>query len=416
MPRKLERALTPRKIQTAGPGMHADGGNLYLEITEAKNGGLNKSWIFRFGVPRPDGKTRYRDLGMGSLSTLTLSEARERARLLRIKRLDGIDPIEERRTQRAAVPPRLVTFDEVADQWLSVKGVEWPASYARAQTQRLRDYASPIIGKLPVRTVTVEHVTTILDRLWKSHPNTASLLRAQVERVLDMARAKGLRDAENPARLANLKHVYATTAKLRKAKRASAGKGEHHAAMSYKQVGAFMGELRALPDDIAAWALEFCILTAARTGEVVHARWDEIDLAERTWTIPAERMKARKEHRVPLADRAIAILKKAAEVRTGDRVFPVTDAAMLRLLHGRRPHLTTHGFRSTFRDWAGESTAFPREVAEHALAHSLPDKVEAAYARSDLFERRRKLMSAWSAFCARPLAEAKVLPLARAAR
>ena len=351
---------------------------------------------------------------LGPLSTFGLAQARERARALREKRHDGIDPIEERKATRAVTPAKIVTFDEVSDRWLAAKGVEWRPTYVRAQAQRLRDYASPVVGKLPMRDVTVEHVTAVLDKVWSRHPNTAALLRAQLEQVFNFAKIKGHREGENPARWEDhLKHVFGKTAKLRAAKRKAAGKSEHHAAMDYRKVAAFVGELRALPDDVVATALEFTILTAARTGEVVRATWDEIDLDDRTWTVPAAHMgKNGKEQRVPLSDRAVAILKTMAAIRIDDQVFPgLLSQSMLRLLQKKHSALTVHGFRSSFRDWVGETTAFPREIAEKALAHLVGDETERAYARGDLFERRRKLMDAWMSYCARPAGAGKVVLL-----
>jgi integrase len=417
MPRKLERALSPRRVATAPPGMHADGGNLYLQVTRAANGGTNRSWIFRFGVGGSREKhSRYRDHGIGSFPTFSLSEARERARILRQQRADGIDPIEQRRAERAVAPVELATFGEEADRWLDAKAAEWGPTYQRAQRARLRDHVLPRVGKMAVRDVGVAHVTGVLDGLWQSRPNTAALVRMQLEAILDFAKVRGHREGENPARWSgHLRHVLGKTTALRAVKRQAEGKGEHHAALPYRDVGAFVAELRALPDDVAAWALEFCILTAGRTGEIVGTRWDEIDFNAKTWTVPPSRMKSGKEHRVPLSEPAVTILKKAAEVRTGDRVFPVADAAMLRLLRGRlgRARLTVHGFRSTFRDWCGECTAFPREVAEMCLAHTVGNVVEAAYRRGDLLAKRRALMVAWASFCARPAAKAtNVVPLA----
>ncbi len=420
MPRKLEKALTPLKIKNAKAGMHADGGNLYLAVTPAANGGLNKSWIFRFGVPGPDGRTRYRDFGLGSLSTFGLAQARERARLLREKRYDGVDPIEERRAARAVVPVRVVTFGEAADQWFDARSTEWKPTYQRAQRARLRDYVTPVVGKLAVRDVKVEHVTDILGSLWQSHPNTGALVRMQLEAVLDYAKVSGWRDGENPARWAgHLKFLFGKTAKLRKAKREAEGRAAHHEALPWREVSAFMGELRALPEDVAALALEFTILTAARTGETVGATWGEVDLAKRTWTIPARRMgKGKKEHRVPLSGAAVAVLERMAAIRVDDRIFPhLVLGAMLRLLNGRlkREALTVHGFRSSFRDWAAEETSFPRELAEVALSHAVGSETEQAYQRGDLFEKRRKLMDAWAAYCARPAAGGKVLPMKKKA-
>ncbi len=270
--------------------------------------------------------------------------------------------------------PKVVTFGEMSDQWLDAKGVEWKPTYRRAQAQRLRDYALPKIGKLAVAAVKVEHVTEVLDQLWSSHPNSASLLRMQLEQILDFSKIKGYRDGDNPARWkGHLKHVYGKVTKLRAVKRKAMGKEEHHAAMDYRGIGAFMAKIRGIDNDVTVAALEFTILTAARTSETVGAVWDEIDLDARTWVIPAARMgKNGKEQRIPLSDRAVAILGRMAEIRIDSRVFPgLGQWAMLPILQGRLGclDLTVHGFRSSFRDWAGEQTNFPRELAEAALAH-----------------------------------------------
>jgi len=271
-----------------------------------------------------------------------------------------------------------------------------------------------------VAAVKVEHVTEVLDQLWSSHPNSASLLRMQLEQILDFSKIKGYRDGDNPARWkGHLKHVYGKVTKLRAVKRKAMGKEEHHAAMDYRGIGAFMAKIRGIDNDVTVAALEFTILTAARTSETVGAVWDEIDLDARTWVIPAARMgKNGKEQRIPLSDRAVAILGRMAEIRIDSRVFPgLGQWAMLPILQGRLGclDLTVHGFRSSFRDWAGEQTNFPRELAEAALAH-YAGGTEGAYARGDLFERRRKLMDAWAAYCAKPAAGAKVLPMKKAAR
>jgi len=408
MPRKLERALSPMRVKTAPVGMHADGGCLYLQVTQGKNG-LNRSWVFRYGTKGPNGKTVYREHGLGSLATLSLAEARDKARALRQARLDGVDPIEKRRAARATPVPVVKTFAEVADRWVDAKSPEWRPDYRKAQLARLRDYVFPAIGRMDVAQIDTVHVTAILDSIWRSVPNTATLVRSSVERVLDFATTKGWRPrGDNPARWNLLRDVYAKPATLRTIKRKTLGQGDHHAALPYADVAAFMKELRALPDDVAAWALEFCILTAARSGEVRSATWAEINMAERTWTCIAGRVR-KHAHRVPLSDAAIAVLQKAAAVRTDDKVFPgLAVRAMRDVLQVRlgRAGITTHGFRSAFRDWAGEQTNFPREVCEAALAHYVSG-TEGAYARGDLSAKRTKLMAAWANFCG----NSKVLPL-----
>jgi integrase len=417
MPRKLERALTHQKVKSAGPGMHADGGSLYLAVTRAKDGGFNRSWIFRYGITGPGG-TKYRDFGMGSLSTLSLSDARERARLLRQKRLDGVDLVEERQIARASAMP-VVTFVKVADQWLDAKRLEWKPAHRQSQASRLRDYVHPKIGKLPVGSVTVAHVTDVLTDVWQSHPSTGALIRMQLEQILDFAKVAGHRTGENPARWeGHLKHVFGKTAKLRKAKRAAEGKGEHHKELPYREIGPFMVELRSHSEKyVAALALEFCILTATRSSEALFATWDEVNVPEKTWLIPASRMKAGKEHRVPLSDPALAVIERMAAIRIDNRVFPNLgkDAArnFLQRNLGRKT-LTAHGFRSSCRDWLGECTPTPREVCEAVLAH-YAGGTEGAYARGDLFEKRRVAMDAWAQYCGTATASAVVVPLRKAA-
>lgn len=412
MPIKLERKLTPLKIKNAKTGMYADGGSLYLQVTMSKDGKrFNRSWIFRYRV-----NGRLRDMGLGSVDTLSLSEARERAREQRKLRLDGVDPIEQRRAL-VAPPVDLMTFDQAAAEVIKAKEDTWTSAiHARQWRETLKTMASPVIGTKPVRDIGTADVTKILDAVWRDKPETANRLRGRIETVLNWAKARGLRDGENPARWrGHLANVYPAVAASKEAKRARTGEAEHFAALPYDQVGPFMAALRALKGADAR-ALEFAILTAARTGEVLGARWSEIDQTAKTWTIPANRMKGGREHRVPLPDRALAIIKAAD--RNGEYVFgdgerqlsPVTFARVLgRLGHGA---VTPHGFRSSFRDWCAEATSFPREIAEAALAHALKDKTEAAYQRGDLLEKRRKLMEAWAQYAGRsPSSTGKVIKM-----
>jgi integrase len=400
MPIKLERQLSPLKVKHAKPGMHADGGNLYLQVTPARDGKrFNRSWIFRYRV-----NGRLRDMGLGSVDTLSLSEARERAREQRQKRLDGIDPIDAR---RALVSPavNLMTFDQAAAEVIKAKEDTWTSAIHAGQWRDTLKTCSPFIGSKPVRDINTADVTRILDAIWKEKPETANRLRGRIETVLNFAKARGLRDGENPARWrGHLDHIYSSVAAAKEAKRARTGSDAHHAALPYEKIGEFMAALRA-QKGADARGLEFAILTAARTGEVTGARWSEIDESSKTWTVPASRMKGGKEHRVPLSDRALAIVKAAN--RKGEYVFGndgrrLSPMAFTRLL-GKVGHgdITPHGFRSTFRDWAAEQTNFPREIAEAALAHALKDKTEAAYQRGDLLEKRRKLMAAWAQYANR---------------
>ncbi len=412
MPIKLERQLSPLKVKTVKkPGMYADGGCLYLQVAASKDGKrVNRSWIFRYRTG-----SRLRDMGLGSVDILSLAEAREKAREQRQKRLDGIDPIDQRRAL-AAPAVNLMTFDQAAAEVIKSKEDTWTNAVHAAQWHdTLKTLASPIIGSKPVRDIDTADITKILDAIWKEKPETANRLRGRIEAVLNWAKARGLRDGENPARWrGHLDHVYPAVAKAKEAKRARTGSNAHHAALPYEKIGPFMAALRATKGADAR-ALEFLVLTAARVGEVIGAKWSEID--EKVWTIPANRMKAGKLHRVPLSDRALTIAKAAN--RNGEYVFgdgerqlsPVTFSMVLRRIgHG---DVTPHGFRSSFRDWCAEQTNFPREIAEAALAHALKDKTEAAYQRGDLLEKRRKLMAAWAEYANRAPSTGKIVEIGR---
>jgi integrase len=387
--------LTARQIETAklkegqDRCMLADGGNLLLQVTRKSGGGFNKSWVFRYEI----GGTR-RDMGLGSLDTFSLSEARDKARALRQQIHGGIDPLAQQRAdhlaQRAA-DVRQMTFKECAVKCIEAHEDSWRnAEHRRQWTSTLETYAYPIIGNLPVDQIEVAHVVRVLEPIWKGKTETASRLRGRIEKVLGWAQVRGFRTGDNPARWrGHLEELFAAK-----------GRAKHHDALPYAELPVFLAELGQV-DQGAARALEFLILTAARSGEVLGATWDEVDFAAKTWTIPAARMKRHKEHRVPLSDRVLAILRSLP--RTDARVFPGYAKGMLRLLKGLRPDATVHGFRSTFRDWAAERTNYPREVCEMALAHAIPDAVEAAYRRGDLFEKRRRLMSDWSTWCSRPV-------------
>jgi integrase len=411
MPIKLERALSPLKVKNAKPGMYADGGSLYLQVTTSKDGlRFNRSWIFRYRVAG-----RLRDMGLGSVDTLSLSEARERAREQRKQRLDGIDPIEQR---RALVAPavNLMTFDQAAAEVIKSKEDTWTSAvHANQWRETVKVYCSPFVGSKPVRDIGTADVTKIIDAIWKEKPETANRVRGRIEAVLDWAKVRGHRTGENPARWrGHLDHVYSSVAKAKAAKRARTGAGAHHAALPYDQLGKFMTELRA-QKGADARGLEFAILTTARTAEVMGARWSEIDQTAKTWTVPANRMKGGKLHRVPLSAQAIAVISAAN--RGGEYVFdddgcqlsPMAFTKLLaRMKHG---DVTPHGFRSTFRDWAAEQTNFPREIAEKALAHALKDKTEEAYQRGDLLEKRRKMMAAWAQYANRSPSTGKVLEM-----
>jgi len=284
------------------------------------------------------------------------------------------------------------------------------AKHRQQWKSTLNTYCSPVFGKVSVQAIDVALVTKVLEPIWATKPETASRLRGRIEAILDWAKVRSLRTGENPARWrGHLDHLLPAPNKVRKVK--------HHAALPYEQVGALMIQLREC-DGIAARALEFAILTAARTNEVIGTRWDEIDFAAKVWTVPESRMKAYREHRVPLSDAALAILQAMRSLRqneyvfAGDRRSVLSNMALLMTLRRMgRGDVTAHGFRSTFRTWAAERTGFPREVVEAALAHAIGNKVEAAYQRGDMFEKRRRLMHAWGQFCVDVLSAGKIVPL-----
>jgi integrase len=401
--------------------MHCDGGGLYLQVTPSKaDGPVNKSWLFRYatgeiktsrnGKPRPVEHA----MGLGSYPDVSLADARKKAAGARKLREDGRDPIKARDAERAAqvaATAKAMTFDQCRDAYLASHQVGWRSGKHGKQWARSLDmYVTPVFGKLPVQTIDVALVMKVLEPMWLTVPDTASRVRGRIESVLDWARVRGYRYGENPARWrGHLDHLLPTRARVRAVK--------HHAALPYAEIAAFMAELRTRPA-IAARALEFTILTAARSGEVFGARWDEIDLAAKVWTVPANRMKGGREHRVPLAPPALRVIDHQAHVRENDFVFPgarrhgLSPMAIVKLLRRMGRDFTVHGFRSTFRDWAAERTSYPREVAEAALAHMVANKVEAAYQRGDLFEKRRKLMDAWAKYCASTAVEqGQVVPL-----
>lgn len=387
-------------VKESAPGLYSDGGGLYLQV--AKGG--SKSWIFRFMIA---GKPRY--MGLGSINTFSLREARERAKEARKLVADGIDPIDARRERVAAAradDAKLVSFSEAAERYIKAHAAGWKnLKHADQWRSTLATYADPVIGSLSVAKVDTAHIMQIIEPIWTEKTETASRVRGRIESVLDWATARRYRSGENPARWrGHLDKLLPARSKVAKVR--------HHPAMLYTDLPEFMQRLRAL-DSISAKALEFTILTAVRTSEAIGATEAEFDLNAKVWTIPAERMKANRPHRVPLSDRVIEILKTTPREADSQYVFPgakrgkpLSNMAMLELLQGMEgtEGLTVHGFRSTFRDWAAERSSFPREIAEAALAHVVKDKTEAAYQRRDLLEKRRRLMVAWAAFAGRGVA------------
>jgi integrase len=379
------------------PGRYADSitPGLYLQIT----GGAGRSWLYRY---QTDGCAH--QIGLGPTRAVSLEQARNAAADLRRQHRLGTDPLKARRAEKLQHRAKAITFAECFDAYTAAHSAGWKPKHAALWRSSMTQHALPVLGDLPVADVSVTNILRVLTPLWTTKPETATKLRARIEAVLDQARVLGHRDGENPARWrGHLDKLLAAPGKVRRV--------EHRAAMPYSDVPQFMARLRAR-GGIDARALEFAILTAARSAEVLGARWDEINVTEATWTVPGKRMKGGKEHRVPLSPAALEIVK--AVKSDSDLVFPVGDQsgrAIYRELKRAGADASAHGFRSTFRDWAAEQTTFPNHVIEQALAHSI-GKVEAAYRRTDLLEQRRQLMNAWAKFCA---GDANVVPL-RAAR
>jgi integrase len=395
--------LSYKKVETLKQvGMHGDGGGLYLQVTEGADGTPRKSWLFRYSVGG-----RERQMGLGPLHDVSVAEARDRAVAARELRRAGKDPITEREASRVVnglLAAKTMSFDECATAYVAVHRSGWRnVKHASQWANTISAYCSPVFGRLPVQAIDVGLVMKVLEPIWTTKPETASRVRGRIERILDWAKVRGYRDGDNPARWrGHLNHLLPARGKIRKVK--------HHAALPYGEIPAFLAALRTR-NAVAARALEFAILTAARTGEVIGAKWDEIDLDGRVWTIPAARMKAGEEHRVPLSDNAAEILKHMKKDQQNDQVFPgdrraaLSNMAFLMLLRRMgRDDITAHGFRSTFRDWVEEQTDTLRAVAEMSLAHTIGNAVEAAYRRGDLFEKRRVLMSKWASYCTRPKA------------
>lgn len=384
--------------------MYGDGGGLWLQI---KNGG--KSWVMRYML---NGKARY--MGLGSVDTCSLGEAREKASILRKQLANGIDPIElrkEEKQKQRLLASQHMTFAECATRYIDAQRAGWKnPKHAGQWESTIATYANPVLGQLPVDKVDLALVLKVLEPIWNTKNETASRLRGRIESILDWATVRGFRHGDNPARWkGHLDVILPAPAKVQKI--------EHHAALPYAEIYAFMTELHR-SNGMAARALAFTILTAARSGEVRGARWQEIDLDNGLWIIPAERMKAGKEHRIPLSDRACQILRHTPRLAGSDFIFSngngasLSDAAMTAVLRRMgKTEITVHGFRSTFRDWAAETTSYPREVIEHALAHQLKDKAEAAYQRGDLLVKRARLMDAWANYCFEKPAAGSVSPI-----
>ncbi|MCR6629360.1 MAG: tyrosine-type recombinase/integrase [Magnetospirillum sp.] len=407
MARTLGRLTALSVARLKEPGYYPDGGCLYLQISASGT----KSWLFIYSKNGRD-----REMGLGPLHTVSLAEARKKAEECRKLRLNGLDPIDMKRAEqleRKVETAKVMTFRECATAYIEAHEAGWRnAKHADQWRNTLAKYAYPAFGDLPVQAVDVGLVMKALEPIWASKTETASRLRGRIESILDWATVRGYRTGENPARWrGHLDNLLPKPGRVQRVR--------HHPALPYVEIATFTSLVRN-QDGVAARALEFLILTAARTSEVIGATWDEIDLEAKLWVIPADRIKAGKEHRVPLSAASLAVLKKMSELRVDEHVFPGTkkgrplsNMALLKLLaRMERSDLTAHGFRSTFRDWAAERTNFPHEVAEMALAHAIGDKVEAAYRRGDLFEKRVRLMEAWARHCNTVKYEGTVVPLA----
>lgn len=402
MPRLVRNALTPMGVKNAKPGRHVDGGGLHLVVRP--NG--NRFWVFRYKAAG-----RLRETGLGTASgadAVSLAEARDKAAALRLTVKAGTDPLEERKAAAAAKRQEeaaALTFRMIAERHIAANEGSWRNEKHRQQWKNtLATYAYPVIGDLPVAEIDTPHVLKVIEPIWQAKPETADRVRGRIEVILDGAKARGYRTGENPARWrGHLSQILPARTALSRG---------HYRAMPYEAIPAFMAILRA-NGSVSAKALEFTILTAARTGEAIGAQWSEIDLERGLWAIPAERMKAGRDHTAPLSPRAVEILRslQGADAKwvfigqQGGRLSQMAMAMLLRRLEAsdaKGQPVTVHGFRSAFRDWAAECTAYAHEVAEMALAHTIESKVERAYRRGNLLEKRRRLMADWSRYCERP--------------
>lgn len=394
MPR-IAKELSPLEVgRLKEPGHHAVGGvaGLYLYITDT--GG--RSWVLRTVAG-----TKRRHMGLGAFPEVSLAKAREKAREAKEQIGQGADPIAERKAKRSAIRAEqaaALTFEQAAAGYIKAQGDAWKNAKHRQQWENtLAAYAHPIIGALHVRDISQAHLLAVLEPIWKTKTETATRVRGRIESVLDWATVRGHRVGDNPARWkGHLDKLLPAPRKVTKV--------EHHTALPIDAMGEFMAALRQQKGD-AARALEFTILTAARQGEVRGMRWAEVDLDSKVWTVPADRMKAGKEHRVPLSEPLVAMLTRDSKQDADALVFPaqrggqMSDMTMTAVLRRMEVDAVPHGFRSTFRDWAGERTNYPRDLAEQALAHTLESAVEAAYRRGDMLEKRRHMMQAWADFC-----------------
>jgi integrase len=397
--RRAIHKLSARSLKRTQPGRYGDGGGLWLHLGGKGSG----SWEFRW---TDHGKGKW--MGLGSIHTVSLAKARDLARACREQVAKGGNPLHARKAAKASE----TTFKHEADALIARLRPKWrSAEHAQQWENTLNTYCAPLLN-MAVARITTADVERVLLPIWQTKHETANRVRGRIEAVLDFAKAHGLREGENPARWrGHLKHLLGDHIRLTRG---------HHNAMPFEQLPAFMALLREI-DTVTARALEFLILTAARSGEVLYAKWSEINLTGRIWTVPKTRIKAGREHRVPLSPRAMAILQEVAALRDdGDFIFPGRPGDPLSymafhslLRRAKITGITPHGFRSGFRDWCGECTPYPREIAEAALAHKVGDETERAYRRGDALDKRRRLMDAWCSYCSGPRADhgATVIPL-----
>ena len=403
----MAKLLTWTQTKALKPGTHAVGGGLYAVVRDT---GAN-SWLVRGML---DGKQC--PVTLGQWDHMSLAEAREKAAECRKLLKQGTDPRKARADAKKAAEAAARTFKDAAEAFIESNKAGWKnAKHAAQWGSTLETYAYPVIGDLPVAEVRTEHILAVLQPIWRTKPETAVRVRGRIEKVLNGAKTLDLRTGDNPA-------AWKGHLELLLPARSKVAKVKHHAALDWREIGGFMARLRKQPG-MGAFALQFAILTAARSGEVRGALWSEVDLEAAIWTVPEHRMKAEREHRVPLSEPALAILRELAQRTNASPdalVFPgakpgkpLSDMSLTAVLRRMKlGHLTAHGFRSSFRDWAGEATNTPHEVCEAALAHTVGDKTVAAYARSDLFEKRRKLMTDWAEYCSRPAPEgSNVVPI-----
>lgn len=396
-------ALKLKKLAKS-PGVYQDGGGLQLVVTSP----TSRSWVYRYMLSR-----KRREMGLGPYPTISLADARQKAADARKLKANGIDPLEHRnsiRLSKRLEAARSYTFHECAQAYIAEMSPNWRnEKHAKQWRATLQAYAYPVIGDLPIASVDAPLIREILAPIWTTKAETARRVKGRIAAILDWAKNNDHRDGDNPARL----NLFPTSEKAEKRRI------DHHAALDYGELPGFLATLQTREGN-GALALQFAILAAARTADVIEATWDEINLEEQVWTIPKERMKSERDHHVPLSKQTLAILKKQCAATGGEgyvfpggkRGRPLSNMAMLTTLRRMgRDDLTVHGFRSTFKDWASDQTVFPNEVSEAALAHVIGDKVEAAYRRGDLFNKRARLMKAWASHCMTPRKKGEVLKM-----